>query len=433
MQVSSENKSDRQKILSDPKTRELLRRLIVDGKSLAPEVGTDGLVHYLTAEDVIGRPPGHGGVDRRRWSASGCSRRPSSKELVTCPIALQGRPAGPARVPKVQGEEDEEDRPRRAPLLRLHRHRLEVRQGRLPGLPQLQEADTQGRRAAELRRLVRVPELPHEDQPPEGRLHVQGGARVQHLRPRARARVHLRRSRSRWSRSSRTRSSSRPRWSSSSRQMGYAVFSPATLQGRSGTSHTLDVYASKGVDDPKGPIKDVAIQIAVDAVAVEPSAVISFFAKTYDLRPKLAILITIPSASDAAKQINAGLRDNAGRGPGRLGGGPEGKGAPRVGWQRQGAEGGGGQDEVPTRERHQGRRISQAARGQRDRLDAAVGRDRGQPRRARLYLRERRPGLPSPGASPGLISGQGNVVVGALRRGAGHVHLHGARPGRTST
>ena len=72
------------------------------------------------------------------------------------------------------------------------------------------------------------------------------------------------------------------------------------------TSHTLDVFGSKGVLDPRVVNFDVAIQIAVDAVAVDPSAVISFFAKTYDLRPKLAVLITIPSASDAAKQINTG-------------------------------------------------------------------------------------------------------------------------------
>ena len=87
--------------------------------------------------------------------------------------------------------------------------------------------------------------------------------------------------------------------------MGYSVSSPATLQGRSGTSHTLDVYA-KNAADKAGGASDVAIQIAVDAVSVEPSAVISFFAKTYDLRPKLSILITIPSASLAAKQINSG-------------------------------------------------------------------------------------------------------------------------------
>jgi predicted RNA-binding Zn-ribbon protein involved in translation (DUF1610 family) len=81
---------------------------------------------------------------------------------------------------------------------------------------------------------------------------------------------------------------------------GYAASSPAMLQGRSGTSHTLDVYGKKDEGT------DVAIQIAVDAVAVEPSAVISFFAKTYDLKPKLALLITIPTASEAAKQINSG-------------------------------------------------------------------------------------------------------------------------------
>ncbi|MGH9920607.1 MAG: hypothetical protein ACRD6W_17280, partial [Nitrososphaerales archaeon] len=56
MQVSSENRSGRQKLLTDPKTRELLRRLIVEKKSLAPEVGQDGLIHYLVAEQVIGDP-----------------------------------------------------------------------------------------------------------------------------------------------------------------------------------------------------------------------------------------------------------------------------------------------------------------------------------------------------------------------------------------
>jgi hypothetical protein len=44
----------------------------------------------------------------------------------------------------------------------------------------------------------------------------------------------------------------------------------------------------------------------VDSTAVEPTAVISFFAKTYDLRPKLAVLVAIPMASDSAKQINDG-------------------------------------------------------------------------------------------------------------------------------
>src|SRR5579872_3369553 len=91
MQVSSENRSDRQKILSDPKTRELLRRLIVDGKSLTPEVGGDGLIHYLTAEEVLG--------DARATDAwieqtvaNGLMKKTTYKELITCPTHFRADP-----------------------------------------------------------------------------------------------------------------------------------------------------------------------------------------------------------------------------------------------------------------------------------------------------------------------------------------------------
>src|ERR1700732_3960192 len=91
MQVSSENKSDRQKILSDPRTREMLRRLIVEGRSLSPEVGADGLVHYISAEEVIG--------DNRAtdaWIAqmigSGFMKKPPQRDLVTCPIHFRADP-----------------------------------------------------------------------------------------------------------------------------------------------------------------------------------------------------------------------------------------------------------------------------------------------------------------------------------------------------
>jgi len=81
--------------------------------------------------------------------------------------------------------------------------------------------------------------------------------------------------------------------------MGYAVISPARIQGLSGATHVLDVYARNGE-------MDVALQIAVDSKQVEPSAVMTLFAKSYDLKPKLSILISIPFASGAAKQINSG-------------------------------------------------------------------------------------------------------------------------------
>src|SRR5690348_16947076 len=91
MQVSSESKSDRQKILSDPKTRELLRRLIIEGKSLSPEVGADGLLHYLTAEEVFGDPQ-----TTEAWIeqmvGAGLMKKTTFKELVTCPAHFRVDP-----------------------------------------------------------------------------------------------------------------------------------------------------------------------------------------------------------------------------------------------------------------------------------------------------------------------------------------------------
>src|SRR5271169_5114168 len=91
MQVSSENRSGRQKVLSDPKTRELLRRLIVESKSLAPEVGPDGLTHYLVAEEVIGDSKA-----TEAWIeemlAEGILKKTTYKDFVTCPTHLMADP-----------------------------------------------------------------------------------------------------------------------------------------------------------------------------------------------------------------------------------------------------------------------------------------------------------------------------------------------------
>ncbi len=298
MQVSSENRSGRQKILSDPRTRELLRRLIVDSKSLAPEVGPDGLLHYLAAEEVMG--------DARAtedWIGEmlteGLLKKTTYKDFVTCPTHL-----------------------RADPLIQLECLKCKARKMRKTALVEhlycgYIDADSKFdkggflvcpnckrpiRRAEEMRssgvwfecqNCLTKTSLPkvvfkcregHEFSTSDILLAAAYTyaveesvvAQLKNTLILAPALVDLLSS------------------------MGYSVSSPATLQGRSGTSHTVDVYARKG------EAADVAIQIAVDAVAVDASAVISFFAKTYDLRPRLSVLITIPSASEAAKQINAG-------------------------------------------------------------------------------------------------------------------------------
>src|SRR5580704_4333537 len=94
MLVPSESRSGRQRLLTDPKTRELLRRLIMEGTPptpLMPHVGEDGLIHYIRAEEVLG--------DTRATEAwieemarDGILKKGAYKELVTCPTHLRADP-----------------------------------------------------------------------------------------------------------------------------------------------------------------------------------------------------------------------------------------------------------------------------------------------------------------------------------------------------
>jgi Thaumarchaeal output domain 1 len=303
MQVSSENRSGRQKVLSDPKTRELLRRLIVESKSLAPEVGKDGLVHYPTAEEVMGdAKETEGWIEEMLEEA--ILKKGTYMELVTCPSHLRADPIVQLECTKCKarrmrktalvehlycGYIDADSKFDKGGFLvcpnckRAIRHAEEMRSSGV--WFECQNCLTK----TSLPKVVFTCREGHEFGTSDLRLApaytyaVEESAvgQLKNTLILAPALVDL--------------------FSS----MGYTVSSPATMQGRSGTNHTIDVYAKDGLDQG-GETKDVAVQIAVDAVSVEPSAVISFFAKTYDLRPKLAVLIAIPSATPAAKQINEG-------------------------------------------------------------------------------------------------------------------------------
>jgi predicted RNA-binding Zn-ribbon protein involved in translation (DUF1610 family) len=303
MQVSSENRSGRQKLLSDPKTRELLRRLIVDNKSLVPEVGPDGLMHYLAAEEVLGDS-----AATEAWIGEmlgdGILKKTTYKDFVTCPTHSRADPLVQLECTKCKAR-----KMRKTSLVEhLYCGYIDAdSKFNKDGFLVCPNCKRAIHRADELRSsgvwyecqsCLTKTSLPkvvfscregHEFSTSELSLaatftYVVDQSVVSQLKNTlilAPALVDLLSS------------------------MGYSVTSPATLQGRSGTSHTLDVYG-KIAAGHLADERDIAIQIAVDAVAVEPSAVISFFAKTYDLRPRLAVLVTIPSASEAAKQINAG-------------------------------------------------------------------------------------------------------------------------------
>ena len=90
MQVSSD-KADRQKAMSEPSTRELLRRLVVEQKALTPEVGLDGRLHYAVAEAVLGNE-----IDTRIWITQmmelGMLKKSSHRDMVMCPAHLRVDP-----------------------------------------------------------------------------------------------------------------------------------------------------------------------------------------------------------------------------------------------------------------------------------------------------------------------------------------------------
>jgi hypothetical protein len=298
MQAPSETRPGPQKIASDPKTRELLRRLIVGNKSLAPVVGANGLVHYPDAEEVIGDPQA-----TTEWIeellASGTLKKGTFKDLVACPVHLRADPLIQLECTKCKARKmrkttliehlycgyiDADSKFDKDGFLVCPNCKRAIRSAddlRSSGVwYECQNCLTK----TSIPKVVFTCREGHEFGTSEIRLVTAFTYSVdESVVAQLKNSLIL-----------------APALAALLTSMGYSVSSPVTLRGRSGTNHTLDVYAAKGEGN------DVAIQIAVDAVAVEPSAVISFFAKTYDLRPRLSILIAIPSASEAAKSINSG-------------------------------------------------------------------------------------------------------------------------------
>jgi len=78
--------------------------------------------------------------------------------------------------------------------------------------------------------------------------------------------------------------------------MGYQVSFPAVATGKSGVEHRVDLYAQKSGED-------VVVQISTESTPMDVTAVVSFFAKVYDIQAKHALMIAFPSASDAAKRV----------------------------------------------------------------------------------------------------------------------------------
>jgi len=297
MQFSSENKVDRQKIFSEPTTRELLRRLVVEKRTLTPDVGDDGRVHYRIADEVLGKAHATAAwIDE--MLELGILNKSAVKDMVMCPTHL-----------------------RVDPMIQLECTKCKARRMRKTTLVQhlycgYIEADTKFNKEGYLvcpnckRPIHKADELSSS-----GVWYECQSCLSKTSSPRF---VFICREGHEFTTSDLSLAPVctygveesvvaqlkntlvlAPALAVLFASLGYVVTSPARIQGLSGATHVLDVYARNGE-------MDVALQIAVDSKQVESSAVMSLFAKSYDLKPKLSILIAIPSASGAAKQINSG-------------------------------------------------------------------------------------------------------------------------------
>ena len=84
---------------------------------------------------------------------------------------------------------------------------------------------------------------------------------------------------------------------------GWSIEYPATLTGVSGVSHnfSLVIWSQK-----ERPVAEFVVDIEIQEEEVDELKVLSFFAKTFDIRAKKKVLVAVPKLSENAKTIASG-------------------------------------------------------------------------------------------------------------------------------
>lgn len=286
------------KLYSDPNTRELLRRMLNENAPLVPSVGKDGKIHYYLAEQVLGEE-----ADAKEWINEmvhqDVLRVESSTEMVMCPTHMRADPVIMVECVKCKSKQSQKR------SLVEHTYCGYIgddtrfdKQGTL----QCPNCGRPIRTANELRvsgvwyecqnclsktstpRLVFVCRAGNHEFSTADLALVGADSYAVNERVLAELKNTLLLD---------------PQLAKMLESLGYEVESPAQVQGQSGSKHALDIYAKKQGET-------IAVQVAVDTKPVEPSAVIAFFAKTFDIKPSRAILVTIPAASEEAKRLETG-------------------------------------------------------------------------------------------------------------------------------
>jgi hypothetical protein len=286
------------RLYSDPNTRELLRRLLTENTLLEPSVGADGMVHYSLAEAVLGPE-----ANVKTWIGEMVQedilRRKSGKEVVMCPVHLRADPMIMVECVKCKSRASQKRSLVEHTFCGYIGDDTRFDKG---GMLQCPNCGRPIRAANELRvsgvwyecqnclsktsspRLVFVCKEGSHDFSVADLALVNIDTYAVNERVLAELRNTLLLD---------------PELAAMFSSMGFEVSAPARVQGQSGSVHSLDVYAKRNGET-------IALQVAVDVKPVEPSAVISFFAKTFDIKPSRAILVTIPAASEEAKRLETG-------------------------------------------------------------------------------------------------------------------------------
>ena len=297
MEVNPPN-VERGRVYSDPNTRELLRRMLTGNVLLEPTVGADGKVRYPLAEGVLGDE-----VNVQAWVqemvAQSIIRKHSSKEIVVCPIHARADPMIAVECTKCKsrnsvkrslvehaycgyiGDDSRFDVGGSLQCPNCGRPIRDTKELRVSGV--WYECQNCLSKTSSPKFVFVCKEGNHDFYAADlGLASVDTFAVNERVVSELRNTLLL-----------------DPDLAAMLESIGYRVQSPAQVQGQSGSRHSLDVYAEKDGET-------VALQVAVDTKPIEPSAVISFFAKTFDIKPKKAVLVTIPAASEDAKKLESG-------------------------------------------------------------------------------------------------------------------------------
>ncbi|MDG7010826.1 MAG: hypothetical protein JRN57_01775 [Nitrososphaerota archaeon] len=286
------------RLYSDPNTRELLRRMLTEDLPLEPTVGPDGKVHYSLAETVLGAE-----ADVKGWIAEMVQqdvlKKRVAREFVMCPVHLRADPVIMVECLKCKsrlsvkrslvehtycgyiGDDSRFDKGGSLQCPNCGRPIRAPNELRVSGV--WYECQNCLSKTSSPRLVFVCKEGNHEFTVLDLAL-VNVDSYMVNERVLAELRNTLLLD---------------PQLAKMMEELGYEVESPAQVQGQSGSKHSLDVYAKKdGLT--------IALQVAVDTKPVEPSAVISFFAKAFDIKPNKSVLVTIPAASEEAKRLEAG-------------------------------------------------------------------------------------------------------------------------------